>query len=158
MPLRSPWFVRRALLFVAVFFLASAAWAPASAAAANYVSVRASQANVRSRPTTHSDILWRLTRGYPLQVQRRQGKWLKVRDFESPLGWIHASLVDRTPHRVITAASANVRAGPGTRHRIVGKLHRLDVVRSIGQSGSWAHVRMENGRTGWIAKFLTWGW
>lgn len=158
MSLSRPLFVRRVLLLLAVFFLVSAAWAPASASAAEFVSVRASKANVRARPTTRSDILWQLTAGYPLQVQQRRGQWLKVRDFEAPLGWVHSSLVGRAPHRVVTAATANLRSGPSTRHRIVGKLHRYDVLRTIGQSGSWAHVREPGGRTGWIAKRLTWGW
>lgn len=156
--LRFPWFVRRALVFAVAFFMVSAAWVPVTASAAEYVSVRASKANVRAEPTTHSAILWRLTTGYPLQVQQRRGKWLKVRDFEAPLGWIYATLVNRTPHRVVSAPVANLRSGPGTRHRIVGKLHRYDVLRSIGQSGSWAHVRVPSGKTGWVAKSLTWGW
>jgi uncharacterized protein YgiM (DUF1202 family) len=151
-------FVRRVLAFGFAFLMLSAAWVPASASAAEYVSVHASTANVRAQPTTRSAILWRLTAGYPLQVQQRRGKWLKVRDFEAPLGWIYATLVDRTPHRVVSAETANLRSGPGLKHRIVGKLHRYDVLRSIGRSGSWAHVRLPSGKTGWVAWSLTLGW
>ena len=33
-----------------------------------------------------------------------------------------------------------------------------EVVRSLGQSGSWARVQREDGQKGWVARRLTWGW
>ncbi|WP_159459928.1 SH3 domain-containing protein, partial [Colwellia marinimaniae] len=89
---------------------------------------------------------WELGRGYPLQVQQRKGRWLQVRDFEEPLGWVYAPLTSKTPHRVVTARVANLRAGPGQQHKTVGKLQQHEVVRSLGQSGSWARVQREDGQ------------
>lgn len=149
--------------FISRFFLAAlAALAlvfalPTNADAANFVSVAGKTVNVRAQPNTHAAVLWELNRGYPLQVQARKGKWLKVRDFEASLGWIYAPLTNKTRHRVIRVATANIRTKPGTRARIVGKLHRYDVVQILGTSGSWVHARTSAGRTGWIATRLTWG-
>lgn len=36
----------------------------------------------------------------------------------------------------------NVRAGPGTSHKIVGKLHRGQRIRVVGQRGNWLRVRL----------------
>ena len=69
-----------------------------------------------------------------------------------------APLTGKTPHRVVTARSANLRAGPGQQHRQVGTLQQHEVVRTVGQSGTWAHVQREGGQKGWVAKRLTWGW
>ena len=52
-----------------------------SAIAQNMVSVKASTLNMRSGPGTHTEVLWELSRGYPLQVLKRQARWLQVKDF-----------------------------------------------------------------------------
>ena len=149
---------RRFSHFIAAASLALGALAPAAASAAEFVSIKGSTVNVREKPNTRSDTLWELGRGYPLQVTQRQGKWLKVRDFESTLGWVHAPLTAKTPHMVITARTANMRSGPGTKFKRVATLEQHEVVRTVKKSGSWAQVRRENGQQGWIAKSLGWGW
>ncbi len=87
--------------------------APAVAHAREFVSVKGSSVNVRQQPTTRSATLWELGKGYPLQVVQRKGQWLRVRDNESTLGWVHAPLTGKTPHMVVTGRTANLRAGPG---------------------------------------------
>ncbi len=149
---------RRFSHFIAAASLALGALAPAVASAAEFVSINGSTVNVREKPSTRSDTLWELGRGYPLQVTQRQGKWLKVRDFESTLGWVHAPLTAKTPHMVITARTANMRSGPGTKFKRVATLEQHEVVRTVKKSGRWAQVRRENGQQGWIAKSLGWGW
>jgi len=142
----------------AALLLAAPLLASAAAQARDFVSIKGSTVNVRDKPSTRSDTLWELANGYPLQVQARRGKWLKVRDHEAPLGWVFAPLTTTTPHRVVTSRSANLRARPGTGSRVVGKLEQHEIVRTLGSQGSWAHVRREGGQTGWVAKRLTWGW
>lgn len=152
---------RRLSHFVAAagLIFATASLLPTAASAApEFVSIQGSTVNVREKPHTRSATLWELGRGYPLQVTQRQGKWLKVRDFESSLGWVHAPLTSKTPHMVITARSANLRSGPGEKYKRVARLEQHEVVRTLKKSGGWAQVRRENGQQGWIAKRLGWGW
>ena len=131
---------------------------PAGVQAREFVSIKGNAVNVREKPSTRSATLWELGRGYPLQVQQRKGQWLKVRDYEASLGWVHAPLTSKTPHRVVTARVANLRAGPGQGHKVVGKLDQHEVVRTLGKQDDWAQVRRESGQRGWVAKRLTWGW
>ena len=138
--------------------LAVPLFVPAGVQAREFVSIKGNAVNVREQPSTRSATLWELGKGYPLQVQQRRGSWIKVRDFEEPLGWVYAPLTSKTPHRVVTARVANLRAGPGQQHKTVGKLPRHEVVRSLSQSGEWARVQREDGQRGWVAKRLTWGW
>jgi SH3-like domain-containing protein len=128
------------------------------ALAREMVSIKGSVVNVRESPTTKSDVLWELTRGYPLQVLKRQGQWLKVRDFENDQGWVFRTLTGKTPYYVVKASIANVRKGPGTNNSIVGKAERYDVVRTRSKKGSWVQVEMDDGLQGWISKSLLWGW
>ena len=64
---------------------------PAGVQAREFVSIKGNAVNVREKPSTRSATLWELGRGYPLQVQQRKGRWLQVRDFEEPLGWVCAA-------------------------------------------------------------------
>ena len=132
--------------------------APAAAHAREFVSVKGASVNVRQQPTTRSATLWELGKGSPRQVVQRKGQWRRVRATESTRGWVHAPLTGKTPHMVVTGRTANLRAGPGQKHRVVGKLAELEVVRTLKKQGSWAHVQRDNGQKGWVARSLTWGW
>jgi SH3-like domain-containing protein len=161
-PVSVPRNQRRAARWLAAAATALAALtttlAPAIAQAREFVSVKGASVNVRQQPTTRSATLWELGKGYPLQVVQRKGQWLRVQDHETTLGWVHAPLTGKTPHMVVTARTANLRAGPGQNHRVVGRLDELEVVRTLGKQGSWAHVQRDSGQKGWVARSLTWGW
>jgi SH3-like domain-containing protein len=142
-PVSVPRNQRRAARWLAAAATALAALtttlAPAIAQAREFVSVKGASVNVR-------------------QVVQRKGQWLRVKDNETTLGWVHAPLTGKTPHMVVTARTANLRAGPGQNHRVVGRLDELEVVRTLGKQGSWAHVQRDSGQKGWVARSLTWGW
>lgn len=125
---------------------------------AEMVSIKGSIVNMRSAPSTSSTVLWELERGYPLQVLDRKGSWLRVRDFENDKGWVARSLTGKTPHHIVKAKVANIRSGPGTQHRIVGKAERYDLMRTRGSQAGWVRVERGDGIKGWIAKRLLWGW
>jgi SH3-like domain-containing protein len=128
------------------------------AIAAEMVSIKGNTVNMRSGPSTGSQILWELERGYPLEVLNRKGDWLQVRDFENDKGWVARSLTGRTPYHIVKARVANIRSGPGTRYRVVGKSERYDLMRTQGAQAGWVKVQSTNGIKGWISKKLLWGW
>jgi uncharacterized protein YgiM (DUF1202 family) len=60
---------------------------------------------------------------------------------------------------MVRAHVANLRSGPGTGHRIVGKARYGELLRTLGHRGQWMHVHDEDtGRTGWVMRKLVWGW
>jgi SH3-like domain-containing protein len=125
---------------------------------ANMVSVKGKILNMREGPGTHTEILWELKKGYPLQVQKRQGRWLKVRDFEGDSGWVARSLTGRTPHHIVKSKVANVRSSPNTQSRIVGKAEYGELLRTKEKRAGWVRVERAEGPGGWISKKLLWGW
>jgi SH3-like domain-containing protein len=145
-------------LLAAVAALTSATAVAQTPSAANMVSVKGPILNMRSGPGTHNEILWELKKGYPLQVQKRQGRWLKVRDFEGDSGWVARSLTGRTPHHIVKSKVANVRSSPNTQSRIVGKAEYGELVRTQEKRGGWVRVERSDGPNGWISKKLLWGW
>lgn len=144
------------LLFAMAFLCLALVTSPAQAI--EMVSIKGSIVNMRSGPGTNTEVLWELERGYPLQVLKRQGSWLQVRDFENDKGWVSAALTNRVPHHIVKARIANVRSGPSTRTRIVGKTERYDLMRTRSAKPGWVQVEGKNGLKGWISKKLLWGW
>lgn len=128
------------------------------AAAQSMVSVQGKTLNMRSGPGTHTDILWELQKGYPLKVVSRKGNWLQVTDFENDRGWVARSLTGPTPYHVVKSRTAHVRQGPGTHHPIVGKAEYGDLFRTREKRPQWVRVERDDGKSGWIARSLLWGW
>lgn len=128
------------------------------AMAADFVSIDRNIVNIRERPTTDSARQWELSRGYPLQVEQREGGWLKVRDYEETLGWVLESLTSKRAHRVVTATNVNLRSGPAANTRRLGKLDQDEIVQTLENQGEWTKIKRSNGTVGWVAKRFTWGW
>ena len=153
---RHPMTLPRTLkIFLAALFLPLAIQA---AHPREMVSVERPKANLRAGAGTQHEVQWILGHGYPLRVLARQGKWLKVRDFENDEGWIYRSLTGRTPHMIVKSKVANIRSGPGTRNRVVGRAEYGEVLRTLDKRRDWAKVRNEEGLVGWISRNLLWGW
>jgi SH3-like domain-containing protein len=128
------------------------------AQAQQHVSIRGSEANMRSGPSTRHDVQWSLGKGFPLQVTGRQGRWLRVKDFENDAGWVHRSVTASTPHMVVKAPVVNLRSRPSTRSRVMGKMEHGEVVRTLEKRTGWAKVQRDNGQKGWASRGLLWGW
>ena len=133
------------------------------AAGFTMVSVAGEKVNLRQSPSTQSPVLWELGQGFPLKIIGRKGKWLKVSDFESDVGWIHEDLVARKPHLIVKIGKnkktrINVRSGPGTNYEIIGKAEYGVVFETLARQSGWVKVRHEDGLIGWIKRSLLWGW
>lgn len=125
---------------------------------AEMVSVNRPKINMRSGPGTQYGVMWELGRGYPLKVLGRQGNWLKVIDFENDTGWIYKPLVSHRAYLIVKKPVVNIRSGPGTGYRLIGKANYGVVLRTVSRSRSWVKIRHENGLTGWVKRSLLWGW
>ncbi len=126
--------------------------------AQNMVSIQGASVNMRSGPGLKDPVQWTLSKGYPLRVTARRGDWLQVSDFEGDSGWVSRRLTGSTPHHVVKVPQANLRAGPGTGYRKVGEAAYGEVFRTVEKRPSWVRVSAGDGRKGWMARSLLWGW
>ncbi len=131
-------------------------------ALARMVSVSGEDVNLRSGPGTQYPIKWKYGSGLPLQVIKEQGDWVMVEDFEKDSGWLHKNLVSDTGYMVVKVnkdknQKINIRSGPGTKYKIVGKAYYGVVFKTIKQEKGWAQVKHESGITGWVKRSLLWG-
>lgn len=128
------------------------------AVAAEMVSVKGKIVNMRSGPSTRTQALWELKKGYPLKVIKRKGDWLQVQDYENDRGWVSRALTSRTPYHVVKSNIVNIRSGPGTSYRIVGKAEQGDLLRTREKKSDWVKVQPASGKSGWVSRKLVWGW
>lgn len=75
---------------------------PSLSFAAQVVSVKKDNVNVRSGPGTEFPVAMELFKGYPLKVLQKKGDWLKISDFENDSGWIYAPLVNPGSIRMLS--------------------------------------------------------
>ena len=150
--------------FWVMLFLLLVVWPVcAGAAGIKMVSVVGEKVNLRKGPSTQYPIIWELGKGFPLRVLSYKGNWIKVSDFESDVGWIYKNLVSKKPHLIVkinknSKARINIRSGPGTKYKIVGKAEYGVVFKTLKRGDGWVKVRHETGLTGWIKRSLLWGW
>jgi SH3-like domain-containing protein len=147
------------LLLTPVLFLCFGA---VSAFALTMVSVAAENVNLRSGPGTNYDVKWQYGSGFPLIVKDSKGDWLQVEDFEKDTGWLHKDYTSREGHMIVKGnkdkkSRINIRSGPGTSHKVVGKAYYGVVFKTLNQQDGWVKVRHEKGLEGWIKRSLMWG-
>ena len=133
-----------------------------SSAFAKMVSVVGDNVNLRSGPGTKYSVKWKYGSGFPLKVLEERGGWLKVEDFEGDSGWLYEKLTSQNGHMIVKVhknqnTKINIRSGPGTKYKIVGKAYYGVVFKTIKQQNGWAQVKHDSGLEGWIKRSLLWG-
>jgi SH3-like domain-containing protein len=146
------------IIFIILFILIFSA----TAALAKMVSVVGDNVNLRSGPGTKYSVKWKYGSGFPLKVVQEKEGWLKVEDFEGDTGWLYQKLTSRTGHMIVKVhknenKKVNIRSGPGTKYKVVGKAYYGVVFKTIKQQNGWAQVKHDSGLEGWIKRSLLWG-
>ena len=127
-----------------------------SAGAAEYVAVNKDGVNIRSGPSTSSEILWEVFKDFPLEVVERKGEWVQTVDFEGDKGWVHAQLLDKRKMLIIKVPVANMRIGAGTNYEVVATVKYGVVFKPLEEKGEWVKVQHADGTVGWLFKKLLW--
>jgi len=150
---------RRFIILLSLLFVLSFSM---SSAMAEMLAIHGNDINMRSGPGKKYKVLWKLGNGFPLKVLKRSGSWIRIRDFEGTIGWVHKGVVNRTPHMIVkvhrnTKKRINVRSGPGVNKRIVAKAYYGVVFKTLGRKNGWVKVSHGNKVTGWVKRSLLWG-
>jgi SH3-like domain-containing protein len=129
---------------------------PAAGFAAEYVSVKKDGVNIRSGPSTKSNVIWQVFESFPLKVLKREGKWASVVDFEGDKGWIYESLITSKKTVIVNVETANMRSGSSTNDSIIATVKKGVVFEVLEMSGAWMKVRHKDAITGWMHNSLLW--
>jgi hypothetical protein len=64
---------------------------------------------------------------------------------------------DALPKTQVVWATVNLREGPGTKYKVVGKVTKGTSLTILEEKEGWYHVRTESGKEAWISKITTSG-
>ena len=127
--------------------------------AATMQSIAKDQVNVRSKPDLNSEVIFEVSLGYPIQVEKEKNNWVYFSDWKNQAGWVYKPLVSKTQTAVILVDNANIRKGPNLKTPIVMKASQGNIYKIFGEKGDWVKVGyyLENEKIGWIRDDLVWG-
>jgi uncharacterized protein YgiM (DUF1202 family) len=122
------------------------------ALAASQGTLKADKVNVRSRPDTKSEVIIQLNKGDTVEILGRQGEgkneWLKIALPAKAKCYVSSKLI---ADGAVTTDGVNVRCGPGTNFKEVGKLAKGARVEVVAKSGDWTQIKPTASCSGWIA-------
>ncbi len=125
--------------------------------AAEYISVKVDNANVRKDPSLNAPVVMELFRGYPLQVIKKEGDWYNVVDFERDKGWIFSKIISTKQTVIVNAKnSLNMRNTPSVKGKKIASVERGVVLDVLQKKAEWTEVKHTSGTTGWIYSPLLW--
>jgi SH3-like domain-containing protein len=127
-----------------------------AAQAAERMAVSVKEANVRSSPQPNSDVLWKIEKYHPVEVFETSGVWLHFKDYEGDNGWVHKSMVDKTPAVITKQNGCQLRAGPGTDQAVLVKIDKGVPFKVLKRDGRWIQVEHADGDKGWLHDSLVW--
>jgi uncharacterized protein YgiM (DUF1202 family) len=147
---------RKAMVACLCYCLIAVLFGSPTAFGAERMAVKSNVANIRSGPGTQHERLWQVERYYPLTIIEKKGEWYRIQDFEGDKGWIHNSLLDKTPSVIIRVNRCNVRTGPGTQFDIAFTADKGIPFKVLEKKGRWYQVQHADGDRGWILNTLLW--
>jgi SH3-like domain-containing protein len=121
------------------------------------VSIKASEANVRTGPGVDYPIRWVYQRmDMPVQVIAEFEKWRKIRDWEGDEGWVHHALLSSRRTVIVTAVETTLRRVAAQGAPAVARLAQGMVARAELCEADWCLVTVQ-GYDGWLRREDVWG-
>lgn len=128
--------------------------------------VGASSLNVRIKPAIDAEVIGSLSNGTLVKVLDVEYDWAKI-EYNGQTGWIashflfqsssfEGTTIQDSSSTFVTVAADGVRlrSGPGTGFSIIGYTTYGDKFKLIESNGEWQRVRLDNGKSAWIAGWL----
>ncbi len=122
-----------------------------------FVSLKASEANVRRGPSLEHRIDWVFRhRDMPLRVTAEFGHWRRVEDNEGQGGWIYYTLLSGVRTVLVEAEGTALRARPDPQAPVVAEAE-AGVIGRLGECRrDWCQISA-GGEKGWVARAALWG-
>lgn len=122
-----------------------------------YVSLKASEGNVRRGPSLSHRIDWVFQRrNMPLRITAEHGHWRRVEDRDGMGGWVHYSLISGNRTVIVEEDMLTLHARPDANAPVNATLE-AGVIARLGECDeSWCRLRA-GGFRGWARKSALWG-
>ena len=122
-----------------------------------FVSISASEANLRSGPGEQYPIEWVYKRKlYPLEVIGEYDQWRQVRDVDGTEGWMHRILLSGNRTALVVRGTTSLFREPSPIAPLVARLKAGVVGEILKCSPGWCRLDID-GTRGWIVTSALWG-
>jgi SH3-like domain-containing protein len=122
-----------------------------------YVSLKASEANVRRGPSLTHRIDWVYKRrAMPLRITAEFGHWRRVEDRDGAGGWVHYTLLSGVRTVLVEQDMLDLRARPEPGAMVMARLEAGVVARLSECGRDWCALSVD-GHDGWAQKAALWG-
>ena len=122
-----------------------------------FVSLKASEGNVRRGPSLEHRIDWVFRhRDMPLRVTAEFGHWRRVEDNEGQGGWIYYTLLSGVRTVLVEDDATPLRARPDAAAPVLAQAQAGVVARLGACSPEWCEIAA-GGEKGWVSKAQLWG-
>lgn len=122
-----------------------------------YVSLKASEGNVRRGPSLSHRIDWVFRhRDMPLRITAEYGHWRRVEDRDGAGGWVHYSLLSGVRTVVIAEEDVALRMKPDDKAPVNAKAELGVIARLQECQPDWCRISVD-GYRGWVRKSAIWG-
>jgi SH3-like domain-containing protein len=125
--------------------------------ALDFRAVSADAAVLYDAPSSRSQKLFVVNRGYPLEVIVTVEGWVKVRDANGGLSWIDAKQLTDKRTAMVKVPLAQVRQKPDDNAPIVLQAQKDVLLDVVDVTGGWVQVRHRDGGTGYVRAQSLWG-
>ncbi len=118
--------------------------------------------NVRSGPSTNTNVLSAIRSGTPMNILSTSNGWHNIKLANGQTGYVSSTYVKEsvttapvttiaTKTGIVSAAVLNVRSGPSTNTRVLSTLRRNTAINILSTSNGWHSIRLANGQTGYVS-------
>jgi SH3-like domain-containing protein len=122
-----------------------------------YVSLKASEGNVRRGPSLSHRIDWVFRRrDMPLEVTDEYGHWRRVRDRDGQGGWIHYSLLSGVRTVIVEEDMAALLIKPDPAAPVNARAEAGVIAELDECTPDWCRISAD-GYRGWVLKSALWG-
>jgi uncharacterized protein YgiM (DUF1202 family) len=113
------------------------------------------KSNIRARAALNAEVVAQVNSGDSVEVLERKTadgrEWLRIVLPATAECYVNSKFVQDS---AISGNNVNVRCGPGTSYKDVGKLSKGEAVTVLGTKGEWTQIKPTSHCTGWIAADL----
>ena len=123
-----------------------------------FVSLRATEANIRTGPGVQYPVEWVYFRRYlPLEVIAEYRTWRKIRDWQGTQGWMHQGMLDSRRTVIVTGKMRTLRERATSSSSPVARVESGVIGRVLEcPDGGWCRLDID-GFEGWLRRVEVWG-
>ena len=122
-----------------------------------FVSMKASEANIRRGPSLTHRIDWVFKRkDAPLEITAEHGHWRRVRDRDGAGGWVHYSLLSGVRTVIVEKDMLDLLSRPQPDTMVIARLELGVIARISSCQRDWCELSA-GGYEGWAPKTDIWG-